>query len=393
MKSDASTIAPADRLQSTGEYYFSRKLREIAQLKSQGHDIISLGIGGPDRPPHQSVIDTLCTESQNPSAHSYQNSRSIPELRNAFSEWYNKYYHVEINPETELLPLIGSKEGVLHISLAFLNPGDGVLIPDPGYPTYSSVSRLIGARLYSYPLTEYNGWYPDFDALEQLPLEQIKLMWLNYTHMPTGTPATRQLFERAVAFGKKHNIVIVHDNPYSFILNDNPLSIMQIPGAKDIALELNSLSKSHNMAGWRMAMVTSNPQFISWVLQIKSNIDSGQFRPAMLAAVKALQLSQEWYLDLNEVYSQRRDIAEKIMKALGCEFSPSQKGLFLWGKVPPCYNDGAALADKLLYEADIFVTPGFIFGSQGTQYIRISLCADTEALTSALNRINNLINI
>lgn len=393
MKSDASTIAPADRLQSTGEYYFSRKLREIAQLKSQGHDIISLGIGGPDRPPHQSVINTLCTESQNPSAHSYQNSRSIPELRNAFSEWYNKYYHVEINPETELLPLIGSKEGVLHISLAFLNPGDGVLIPDPGYPTYSSVSRLIGARLYSYPLTEYNGWYPDFDALEQLPLEQIKLMWLNYTHMPTGTPATRQLFERAVAFGKKHNIVIVHDNPYSFILNDNPLSIMQIPGAKDIALELNSLSKSHNMAGWRMAMVTSNPQFISWVLQIKSNIDSGQFRPAMLAAVKALQLSQEWYLDLNEVYSQRRDIAEKIMKALGCEFSPSQKGLFLWGKVPPCYNDGATLADKLLYEADIFVTPGFIFGSQGTQYIRISLCADTEALTSALNRINNLINI
>lgn len=393
MKSDASTIAPADRLQSTGEYYFSRKLREIAQLKSQGHDIISLGIGGPDRPPHQSVINTLCTESQNPSAHSYQNSRSIPELRNAFSEWYNKYYHVEINPETELLPLIGSKEGVLHISLAFLNPGDGVLIPDPGYPTYSSVSRLIGARLYSYPLTEYNGWYPDFDALEQLPLEQIKLMWLNYTHMPTGTPATRQLFERAVAFGKKHNIVIVHDNPYSFILNDNPLSIMQIPGAKDIALELNSLSKSHNMAGWRMAMVTSNPQFISWVLQIKSNIDSGQFRPAMLAAVKALQLSQEWYLDLNEVYGQRRDIAEKIMKALGCEFSPSQKGLFLWGKVPPCYNDGATLADKLLYEADIFVTPGFIFGSQGTQYIRISLCADTEALTSALNRINNLINI
>lgn len=393
MKSDASTIAPADRLQSTGEYYFSRKLREIAQLKSQGHDIISLGIGGPDRPPHQSVIDTLCAESQNPSAHSYQNSRSIPELRNAFSEWYNKYYHVEINPETELLPLIGSKEGVLHISLAFLNPGDGVLIPDPGYPTYSSVSRLIGAKLYSYPLTENNGWYPDFDALEQLPLEQIKLMWLNYTHMPTGTPATKQLFERAVAFGKKHGIVIVHDNPYSFILNDNPLSIMQIPGAKDIALELNSLSKSHNMAGWRMAMVTSNPQFISWVLQIKSNIDSGQFRPAMLAAVKALQLPQEWYHDLNEVYSQRRAVAEKIMNALGCEFSPSQKGLFLWGKVPPCYSDGATLADKLLYEADIFVTPGFIFGSQGTQYIRISLCADVETLTSALNRINNLINI
>ncbi|MDE7410971.1 MAG: aminotransferase class I/II-fold pyridoxal phosphate-dependent enzyme [Paramuribaculum sp.] len=390
MKSDNYNIKPAERLQSTGEYYFSRKLREIASLRSQGHDIISLGIGGPDRPPHDSVIDTLCQEAHKATVHGYQNSGSIPELRQAFCNWYARHYDVTINPDNEILPLIGSKEGVLHISLAFLNPGDGVLIPNPGYPTYSSVSNLIGAKIFTYPLTEDNGWYPDFEALEQLPLEHIKLMWLNYTQMPTGAPATRELFERAVAFGKKHGIVIAHDNPYSFILNDSPMSIMQIPGAKEIALELNSLSKSHNMAGWRMAMVTSNQQFISWILQVKSNIDSGQFRPAMLAAVKALELPDSWYSELNQVYSERRKIAEQIMTALGCKYSLTQKGLFLWGKVPEIYPDGTSLADRLLYEADIFVTPGFIFGTQGKQYIRISLCADTSKLNAALNRIINL---
>ena len=293
-------IVPAARVSEIQEYYFSRKLREVARLNAEGADIVSLGIGGPDRPPHKSVIDTLCRQAAVDSNHSYQPYVGIPELRKAMSDWYKRYYGVALDPVTELQPLIGSKEGILHVSLAFLNPGDGVLVPDPGYPTYTSVSRLVGAEIFKYDLTEPGGWMPDFDALEKLPLDRIKLMWINYPHMPTGTPATRELFERIVDFGRRHGIVIAHDNPYSFILNDEPLSLLQVPGAKDVAIEMNSMSKSHNMAGWRVGLVASNPTFINWILKVKSNIDSGQFRPLMLAAAVGYGLAPEWYAELNQ---------------------------------------------------------------------------------------------
>jgi len=287
MKSESTTqIVPAKRVSEIQEYYFSRRLREVAQLNAQGADIISLGIGGPDRPPHSSVISTLADEAAKPGNHSYQPYVGIPQLRQAMADWYNRWYGVTLNPDTEIQPLIGSKEGILHVSLAFLNPGDGVLVPNPGYPTYTSVSRLAQAEIFNYDLTEEGGWMPDFDALERLPLDRIKLMWINYPHMPTGTPASLELFEKIVAFGKKHNIVIAHDNPYSFILNEKPLSLLQVDGARDIAIEMNSMSKSHNMAGWRVGMLASNPTFINWILKVKSNIDSGQFKPLMLAAVK-----------------------------------------------------------------------------------------------------------
>ena len=314
----------------------------------------------------------------------------IPQLRQAFTRWYNRWYGVELNPDTEIQPLIGSKEGILHVSLAFLNPGDGVLVPNPGYPTYSSVSRLVQAEIFNYDLTEENGWYPDFDALEKLPLERIKLMWINYPHMPTGTAATKELFEKIVDFGRRHNIVIVNDNPYSFILNDNPMSILQVEGAKDIAIEMNSMSKSHNMAGWRVGMLASNPTFINWILKVKSNIDSGQFKPVMLATVKALDADKEWYTTLNDVYRSRRNVAEEIMTELGCTFDPSQRGLFLWGRIPESIASSETLADKVLYDARVFITPGFIFGSNGDRYIRISLCATEENMRRALDRIREM---
>lgn len=390
MKSEKLSITPADRVLEVKEYYFSRRLREIAKLNAKGADIISLGIGGPDRPPHPEVIVTLSEEAAKPGNHSYQPYVGLPALRKAMADWYEKWYGVTLNPDTEIQPLIGSKEGILHVSLAFLNPGDGVLVPNPGYPTYSSVSRLAQAELYNYDLTEENGWLPDFDALEKLPLEKIKLMWINYPHMPTGTPATMELFEKIVAFGKKHNIIIAHDNPYSFILNDKPLSLLQVDGAKDIAIEMNSMSKSHNMAGWRIGMLASNPQFINWILKVKSNIDSGQFKPIMLAAAKGLAAGKEWYDEVNSVYASRRKVAEEIMEALGCTFNPSQKGLFLWGRIPDSCESSEALADKVLYDASVFVTPGFIFGSNGDRYIRISLCATEENMRRALDRINNM---
>lgn len=382
-----SNIVPADRIAQVQEYYFSKKLREVARLNAEGRDIISLGIGGPDFPPAYEVIDTLCSEARVASNHSYQPGVGIPQLREAFSKWYKRHYSVDLDPTTEIQPLIGSKEGILHISLAFLNPGDGVLIPNPGYPTYSSVSRLAQAKLYYYDLKEENGWMPDFERLEKMPLEVIKLMWVNYPHMPTGAQASLELFEKIVDFGRRHNIVIAHDNPYSFILNDRPLSLLQIPGAKDIAIELNSLSKSHNMAGWRVAMLATNPTFLGWILKVKTNIDSGQFRPVMLAAAKALEVSDEWYADLNRRYGERRLVAEKIMKSLGCRFDEKQRGLFLWGRIPDSEKSGEALADKVLYENRVFITPGFIFGSNGDRYIRISLCAPVEKLYEALERI------
>ncbi|MEZ3590776.1 MAG: aminotransferase class I/II-fold pyridoxal phosphate-dependent enzyme [Muribaculaceae bacterium] len=383
-------ITPADRVSEIQEYYFSKKLREVARLNAEGRDIISLGIGGPDRPPHADVIGTLASEAAKPNVHSYQPYVGIPELRQAFADWYARWYGVTLDPTREIQPLIGSKEGILHVSLTFLNPGDGVLVPNPGYPTYTSASRLVQAEIFPYDLTERNGWMPDFDALERLPLDRIKLMWVNYPHMPTGTRATRELFERLVEFGRKHNIVIAHDNPYSFILSDRPTSLLQIEGAKDVVVEMNSMSKSHNMAGWRVAMLASNPQFVEWILKVKSNVDSGQFRPMMLAAVKGLQADKSWYEELNASYSRRRKIAEQVMDALGCRFDPSQTGMFLWGRIPDSATSSEEFADRVLRDARVFITPGFIFGSNGERYVRISLCATEERLAEALQRIKEM---
>ncbi len=380
-------IEPANRVNTIQEYYFARKLREVARLNAEGRDIVSLGIGGPDRMPAEEVVDTLCEAARRPDSHSYQPFAGLPELRDAMSRWYLRHYGVELDPTTELLPLIGSKEGILHISLAFLNPGDGVLVPNPGYPTYTSGSKLAEAEIFTYDLTAENGWQPDFEALERLPLDRIKLMWVNYPHMPTGAPATPELLARLVEFGRKHSIVIAHDNPYSFILNDNPMSILSVPGAKDICLEMNSLSKSHNMAGWRMAMLASNPQFIQWVVKVKSNVDSGQFKPVMLAACKALDLPDSWYKEVNDVYWRRRKIAEQIMSALGCTFDPAQRGLFLWGKLPEGETSAEEFCDRILADARVFITPGFIFGSNGEGYVRISLCGTEERMNEALKRI------
>ncbi|MBD5252052.1 MAG: aminotransferase class I/II-fold pyridoxal phosphate-dependent enzyme [Bacteroides sp.] len=383
-------IQPSQRIQQVKEYYFSRKLKEIANLRAKGVDIISLGIGGPDLPPPATVTETMCEAVRNPANHGYQPHVGIPELRDAFAAWYKRWYGVVLDPKTEIQPLIGSKEAVTHISLAFLNPGDKALIPDPGYPTYTSITEMIGATPVKYDLTEDNDWQPDFERLEAMDLTGVKLLWLNYPHMPTGARARRETFEKAIEFGRRHGIVIVHDNPYSFILNDEPMSIMSIPGAMEIAIELNSLSKSHNMPGWRVGVAVSNPTFISWILRIKSNIDSGQFKPLMLAAAKALREGPDWHSGLNKAYASRREIAEKIMTALGCSFDPKQSGLFLWGRIDRPDVNSEQLADRVLDEAKVFVTPGFIFGKNGDRYIRISLCAPEDKLTEALDRISSL---
>lgn len=384
-------VVPAERLNSVSEYYFSTKLKEVAEMNAKGLNVISLGIGSPDLPPSQATIDALAQSAAEPNAHGYQPYVGIPELRQAFAEWYQKWFHVSLNAANEIQPLIGSKEGILHISMAFLNPGDGVLVPNPGYPTYSSVSKLVQAQVVSYDLDENNGWQPNFEALEKLDLSNVKLMWVNYPNMPTGASATPELFEKLVAFGKKHGIVICNDNPYSFILNDNRLSILQVEGAKDICIELNSMSKSHNMPGWRMGMLASNAQFVQWVLKVKSNIDSGQFKPMQMAAIAALHNSEEWHREMNiKLYGQRRYLAEEIMKTLGCSFDPKQVGMFLWGKIPDQYKTSAELADQVLYDAKVFITPGFIFGNKGERYIRISLCANEKMLSEALERIKKL---
>ena len=383
----AKEIRPSKRVDEIKEYYFSIKLKEVAAMRAAGIDVISLGIGGPDRPPHVDVIDTMTEALRNPHNHGYQPHTGVPELREAFAAWYKRWYGVELDPKSEIQPLIGSKEGVTHISLAFLNPGDGVLVPNPGYPTYSSISRLVGAEIFAYDLTQDNGWQPDFEALEKLPLDSIKVMWINYPHMPTGAKAQMGTFEKAVDFAKRHGILLVHDNPYSFILNEKPMSLLQVPGAKEVAIEMNSLSKSHNMPGWRVGMAASNSQFISWLLKVKSNIDSGQFKPLMLAAAKALEAGPEWFKDVNATYASRRKIAEEIMSALGCTFDPSQSGLFLWGRIEDDSVTSEALADRVLHDAHVFITPGFIFGSNGERYIRISLCATEEDMHRALERI------
>lgn len=384
----AINIKPADRISNVSEYYFSKKLKEIAKLNAEGKNIISLGIGSPDMPPSEQTIEALCDDARKADAHGYQSYIGIPELRQAFATFYKKNFGVELNPANEIQPLMGSKEGVMHISLAFLNKGDEVLVPNPGYPTYSSVSNIVEAKIINYDLDENNGWQPDFEKLESMDLSRVKLMWVNYPNMPTGARATKELFEKLVDFGRRHNIIIVNDNPYSFILNNEKLSILSIPGAKDICIELNSLSKSHNMPGWRMAMVASNPQFIEWILRIKSNMDSGMFRPMQKASVAAMSNDDEWHEKHNiELYAKRRALAEEIMTTLGCSFDKDQVGMFLWGKIPSKYESSAELADRVLYDARVFITPGFIFGSNGEKYVRISLCSKEDKLQNALDRI------
>jgi LL-diaminopimelate aminotransferase len=386
-------IVPAERLNSVSEYYFSTKLKEVADMNARGLDVISLGIGSPDLPPSAETIQALAESAAQPTVHGYQPYVGIPELRSAFAGFYKRWFNVELNPANEIQPLIGSKEGILHISMAFLNQGDGVLVPNPGYPTYSSVSNLLQANVITYDLLEDSDWQPDFDALEKMDLSKVKLMWVNYPNMPTGTPATMDLFEKLVAFGKKHSIVICNDNPYSFILNKKHLSILQVDGAKDICIELNSMSKSHNMPGWRMGLLASNAQFVQWILKVKSNIDSGQFKPMQIAAVAALNNTDEWHTKMNiQLYAERRSLAEEIMHTLGCSFRPEQVGMFLWGKIPDSYKGSEELADKVLYEANVFITPGFIFGDKGARYVRISLCANEDMLRRALERIKTLKN-
>ena len=384
-------ITPANRVATVSEYYFSKKLKEVAEMNAKGLNVISLGIGSPDRPPHKDVIDALCNDAEQSDAHGYQPYVGIAKLRESFSAWYSKWFGVELDAKTEIQPLIGSKEGILHISLAFLNQGDGVLVPNPGYPTYSSVSRLAEANIITYNLKEENDWLPDFEEIEKNDLSNVKLMWVNYPNMPTGRVATKELFEKLVAFGKKHGIIIVNDNPYSFILNNNPLTILSVEGAKDICIELNSMSKSHNMPGWRVGMLASNAQFVSWILKVKSNIDSGTFRSMQLAASEALMLGEEWYEEINNIYRPRRELAEEIATMLECKFDSAQRGMFLWAKVPEKYKNGAELADKILYQARVFITPGMVFGSEGENFIRISLCATEEKLKEAKERIQSIL--
>ncbi len=384
-------ITPANRVGSVQEYYFSKKLKEIAEMNAQGKNVINLGVGSPDLPPSEKTIETLCEHARREDEHGYQPYVGIPELREAFAKWYDTWFGVTLDPKSEIQPLIGSKEGILHISLAFLNPGDGVLVPNPGYPTYSSVSKLVEANLISYELKEELGWQPDFEKLEKMDLSNVKLMWTNYPNMPTGANASMELFEKLVAFGRKHNIIICNDNPYSFILNEHPLSILKVKGAKDICIEMNSMSKAHNMPGWRMAMLASNKRFVQWILKVKSNIDSGQFKPMQHAAVEALDATKEWYDKMNQTYRSRRNLAGQIMKALGCSYDKKQVGMFLWGRIPDTAESGEAIANKVLYEANVFLTPGFIFGSQGERYIRISLCCKNETLKEALDRIKKII--
>ena len=385
-------IRPADRVQGIQVYYLQQKLAEVADMRSRGIDVVSLGIGGPDGAAPPEAVETTVESIRRPDTHSYQLGTGLPELREGFAHWYKTHYGVTLDASSQILPLIGSKEGILHISLAFLNPGDKVLVPNPGYPTYTSVSHIVGASTVPYLLKEESGWYPDFDALDTMDLSGVKLMWVNYPHMPTGAPATRELFERIVDFGRRHSILIAHDNPYSFILNREPLSLISVPGAFDVAIEMNSLSKSHNMAGWRMGMVAGSAEHIGWIRRIKSNIDSGQFRPVMEGATRALALPQTWYDDLYDMYACRRKVAEGVMEALGCSFDTRQRGIFLWGKVPDSVDNVEKFVDNILQKAHVFITPGFIFGSGGERYIRISLCADEKILEEARRRITKFIS-
>ena len=382
-------MKPASRVDSIQEYYFSRKLKEVAKLNAEGKDIISLAIGSPDMPPSKQTIDKLCAVANEPDAHGYQPTSGLPELHSAMAGFYKRTYGVDLDAKTEVQPIIGSKEGIMYVTLAFCNPGDKVLIPDPGYPTYTAVNKLFGTQIVNYDLREDNGWQPDFDKLEKMDLSGVKVMWSNYPNMPTGGNARRETFDRLVAFAKEHDILVVNDNPYSLILNEHPMSIMQVPGAKDCCIEFNSMSKSHNMPGWRVAMIVGNKNFISWMFKIQSNIENGSFRGIQLAAAEAFNTNTpEWHRENNiENYRRRRVIAEDIMKALGCTFDPKQVGMFLWGKIPDRYADVEDLTEAVLHKAKVFITPGFIFGNNGKRYIRISLCAKDDKMKEALERI------
>jgi aspartate/methionine/tyrosine aminotransferase len=380
-------IKTSSRLEGIGEYYFSQKLREIDELNKQGKAVINLGIGSPDLPPHPDVIKTLQEESAKSNVHAYQSYKGSPVLRNAMAHWYKEWYGVDLNPDTEILPLIGSKEGIMHICMTYLNEGDEVLVPDPGYPTYRSAVKLAGGRIREYMLLESNNWYPDLTALEDQGLDHVKMMWVNYPHMPTGQLPTRKLFEDLVAFGKRNNILICHDNPYSFILNDHPMSLLSVPGAKDVVLELNSMSKAQNMAGWRVGILSGAAARINEVLTFKSNMDSGMFLPVQLAAAKALALGRDWYEGLNSVYRERREEAFALLDLLKCEYDKSQSGMFVWAHIPSGYKDGFALSDEILQNASVFITPGGIFGTAGKRYIRISLCSPKERIMACRERI------
>ena len=380
-------IDVAKRLQHTEEYYFSKKLREIDELNKQGARVINLGIGSPDLPPHPEVIATLNNNAQLPNVHGYQNYKGALALREAVATWYQRYYGATFNPNTEILPLIGSKEGIVHICMTYLQDGDKALIPNPGYPAYAAAVRLSGAEAITYNLTATNNWLIDFDELRKQDLSQVKLMWINYPHMPTGASASDSFYNELIAFAQEYNILICHDNPYSFILTDKPRSIMSVPGAKEMAIELNSLSKSSNMAGWRIGTLVGAEERINQVLRFKSNMDSGMFLPAQLAAAKALQLDESWYQDLNKIYDERRHNVYEIMDLLGCSYQKDQVGLFVWARIPESYRDGYALSDTVLDRARVFVTPGGIFGDNGNHYIRISLCATVTILEEAIQRI------
>ena len=368
-------IDVSKRLEGIGEYYFSQKLREIDEMNKTGKQVISLGIGSPDLPPHPEVIKTLHEEAVKSNQHGYQSYKGSPVFRKAIAKWYQKWYDVLLNADTEILPLIGSKEGIMHICMTYINEGDLVLIPNPGYPTYRSAAKIAGGVLVEYTLTEQHNWFPDFKALEKLDLKKVKLMFVNYPQMPTGQLPTKELFEQLIAFAKKHSILLVHDNPYSFILNDAPMSILSVAGAMDVAIELNSLSKSHNMAGWRIGMLAGAKERIEEILRFKSNMDSGMFLPVQLAAARALELGEDWHAEVNNIYSKRREKVIELLNLLNCSFDTKQAGLFMWAAIPVNYKDGYELSDKILHKSNVFITPGGIFGSAGDQYIRVSLCS------------------
>ncbi|HOW09205.1 MAG TPA: aminotransferase class I/II-fold pyridoxal phosphate-dependent enzyme [Bacteroidales bacterium] len=383
-------VKPAKRTESVQEYYFSAKLRQIDQMRREGADVISLGIGSPDKPPSENTIERLAAEARKQNVHGYQSYNGSLALRKALSDWYRKYFGVHLDPDSEILPLLGSKEGIMHISMAFVDPDDEVLVPDPGYPTYSSVTNLVGGKIRYYDLEEENNWQPDLKSLEKSDLSKVKVMWANYPNMPTGARASMKLFRNLTAFSREHGILLINDNPYSFILNNDYLSILAAEGARETVLEMNSLSKSHNMAGWRIGMVAGNSEYIRNILKVKSNMDSGMFLPLQLAAVEALNNPESWYEKINEAYAERRKTAESIMEILGCTYDKSQSGMFLWGRIPDSIEKCESFVEEILTKALVFITPGFIFGSRGERYIRISLCAENSRLKEAKERILSL---
>ncbi|MEO5582743.1 MAG: aminotransferase class I/II-fold pyridoxal phosphate-dependent enzyme [Saprospiraceae bacterium] len=380
-------IKPAERIGLVEEYYFSTKLKQIAAMRAKGADIINLGIGSPDLPPHPEIIKTLHEWALKPDAHGYQNYQGRPELRKAIADFYKKYFKVELNPDNEILPLIGSKEGIMHISMAFLNAGEKVLIPDPGYPTYSSAVKLSGGIPVYYDLKPELHWRLDLDSVNHIQVNEIKMMWINYPHMPTGQYADRIYLKELLAWADERNILLCNDNPYSFILNEDYVSLLAVDGAKDKVIELNSMSKAQNMAGWRVGMAVSNPTFIDYMVRFKSNMDSGMFLPVQMAAVKALQLGEEWYQSLNAIYKERKKMAVQLMDALDCTYQTDQQGMFIWARIPSTYNDAFELSDKILNELHVFITPGGIFGKNGNHYLRTSLCTPVEVFEKAFQRI------